>query len=645
MAYLLDFDLKIQIISFCIYLMLCFSFVRTQRQKFRSTRLFMFLLMAVGINLALDVTTAITVNNLDSFSSMLNNILHKLFMISLVLIMFLLCLYVRSINEKRAKENKKTLIMQIVPIVLTIILSFIFNIDYVTTPYGNYSAGDIVKVIYACIIIYIFIIIVDLVKNRHNISSPRKNAVIVGLAIWTIGAIVQYRFPTILLSSFTIELMIVNIFFSFEDPKEYNDLEVNTFNRKAFHMMVIEKFIAEKKFIVFNITLDNIEVLQNRMGHIDTREFVSTIAAEIKSKSNCPVYRSKGAVLSLIFDSKSKCNPMEIAKSIQQMSYKPIEFKNHSIFIEIHIDFIECPKHCKNVDELGNLMNYLSDIPVPTIQKGIIRFIDEAYFSDMFKSMKIEEILSTAIDTKGIKMVYQPIYSTKEKKFVSAEALVRLKDNKTIGFISPEVFIPIAEKKGMIMELGEMIFRKVCSFIGRSGLENLGVHYVEVNVSGVQAIDSMLAKQIKSIMDEYHVKSEALNLEITETAAVESGDMLTTNIAKLKKIGCSFSMDDFGTGYSNLSKMAEMNYDLIKIDKSLIWPCFDENVDNEKPITLLENVIVMLHSLGLKIVAEGIETKEMVDWLTQRGVQYLQGYYFSKPISEEDYLAFLKENN
>ncbi len=147
--------------------------------------------------------------------------------------------------------------------------------------------------------------------------------------------------------------------------------------------------------------------------------------------------------------------------------------------------------------------------------------------------------------------------------------------------------------------------------------------------------------------EKYQITPGFINLEITETAFVESGEMLQENMIKLRQMGCSFSMDDFGTGYSNLSRMAEVVYDLVKLDKSLIWPCFDQEnseingLQNSKATAILENIIKLLLQLNVKIVAEGVETKEMATYLDNHGVTHLQGYYYSMPISEAAYYDFL----
>ena len=121
--------------------------------------------------------------------------------------------------------------------------------------------------------------------------------------------------------------------------------------------------------------------------------------------------------------------------------------------------------------------------------------------------------------------------------------------------------------------------------------------------------------------------------------------MLKKNMDELRKFGCSFSMDDFGTGYSNLSRIAKADFEMIKIDKSLLWPCFKDDGTNgtHNAKILLENMISMLIQIGRKIVVEGIETKEQFEYLESLGISYAQGFYFSKPLSEKDFIKFLEE--
>ena len=151
---------------------------------------------------------------------------------------------------------------------------------------------------------------------------------------------------------------------------------------------------------------------------------------------------------------------------------------------------------------------------------------------------------------------------------------------------------------------------------------------------------------MKSLLEKHNLDPSMVNLEITESIAVSSGRKLKRNMEDLINHGCTFSMDDFGTGYSNLSQITKADFSVIKIDKSLLWPIFEKKNPNQKNAKiLLENMVSMILQMGLKIVVEGVETKEQFDYLEALGVTYIQGYYFSKPIDSQDYLRFLERYN
>ena len=200
-----------------------------------------------------------------------------------------------------------------------------------------------------------------------------------------------------------------------------------------------------------------------------------------------------------------------------------------------------------------------------------------------------------------------------------------------------------AEEQGLIGEIGNIVFEKVCEFAAREKLWQLGIDYIEVNLSGVQSVDISIVATLTNIMRKYGVHPGFFNLEITETASIDGGDMLTYNMEQFRRLGCHFSMDDFGTGYSNLAQMAKVHFELIKLDKSLIWPCFDEDEEAAaEPRIILDSCIDMILRLGMNIVAEGVETAEQAELLISRGVEYLQGYYFCRPVMEADFVAAVK---
>ena len=236
-------------------------------------------------------------------------------------------------------------------------------------------------------------------------------------------------------------------------------------------------------------------------------------------------------------------------------------------------------------------------------------------------------------------MFYQPFYSSKDKKFTAAEALVRIR-REDGSIVPPGEFIPIAEENGQIIELGMRVFEKVCKFLASGKAQELGLEYIEINVSAAQFDKENPAKFMIHYMQEYHINPKWINLEITETAA-NNKHILLSNMNKLIQNGVTFSLDDFGTGRSNLDYFVNMPIKNIKFDHSFTQGYFT----NEKTKHILQGMTDIMHKMNMNIVSEGIETEEQLEAMKKIGVEYIQGYYFSKPIPEDQFLTFLEKNN
>ncbi len=246
---------------------------------------------------------------------------------------------------------------------------------------------------------------------------------------------------------------------------------------------------------------------------------------------------------------------------------------------------------------------------------------------------KILVALKNAIKTRNLKVYYQPIYDTNMNCILTAEALVRL-DDPVLGLVTPDKFIPLAEKNGLIKDVGDFVFEEVCSFLDRHRSNQFSFSKVEVNLSVLQCADEELPGRWAAIMKKYNVTPEKFCLEITESAMMSSRSNMGKVIRALKEQGFSFALDDYGTGFSNDFVITEFPFDLIKIDKSIVWGADN----NEKGDKLLHHIISMIHDLDMKVVAEGVETESQRAKLEQANVEYLQGFLFSKPVPETEAL-------
>ncbi|MBQ9632648.1 MAG: EAL domain-containing protein, partial [Lachnospiraceae bacterium] len=253
---------------------------------------------------------------------------------------------------------------------------------------------------------------------------------------------------------------------------------------------------------------------------------------------------------------------------------------------------------------------------------------------------EVEQAIRRAIDNRSFKIHYQPIWDSGTGLIHSAEALIRLIDDE-LGFISPEEFIRIAEHNGTIITIGEIVFEEVCRFIRDRDLDSLGMEFIEVNLSAVQCMQKDLPRYIIGTIKDYGVDGSQINLEVTESFAVQSEELLRHSMEEMRKEGITFSMDDFGTGYSNLQKVFSMGYDIVKIDKSILWAA-DEDFSAR---VLLESTIQMIKDMDRRIVVEGVETAEHRDMLKSLGVDFCQGFFFSRALAEEEFVDYVKNFN
>lgn len=606
--------------------------------KLLSTRIYTLYLSVSLIYSVFEGCTIYTLYHIDTIDPFINRLAHQLFIGSLVLILMFLFIYIDILTRKQKRYKPIELIVRILPALLSLVMTAFGRIDYHIGSDGRYSYGPVVSMLYACLAVYVLWTIITVIRRRKSVPSHIMFTALCGISGWIIIGIVQVFNPTWLIESMGVSLMQLFIFLSVENPHEYNDMDISgALNRHAFEMMLKEWCENGKGFFVVTFTLANSELLKNSVGVSEVYNILGWAALKLTTVLRSDYYHTSDNSISFIVKHKACC------EKLIRSDFDKTEFSTSAgvrVNTSFRLSFIECPKCADSVDKITELMTHILSAKMRTERSILV--VSEAVIDEINYLSGVERLLQYAVKNNGLEVYYQPIYSTTKKKFVSAEALVRLKDRETLGFISPEIFIPMAERMGLISDLGNIVFENVCRFAQQSNIKQYGLEYIEVNISAVQSVDISLPDRLLDCMSKYGITSDFFNLEITETAAVEAGELLDLNMSRLKTMGCGFSMDDFGTGYSNLSQMANTGFDIIKLDKSLIWPCFDKN--GEKPRTILDSCIAMINGLGISIVAEGVETKEQVDLLTSKGVEYLQGYYFAKPMNEHDYLNFLQNN-
>ncbi len=264
-------------------------------------------------------------------------------------------------------------------------------------------------------------------------------------------------------------------------------------------------------------------------------------------------------------------------------------------------------------------------------------YFTETMNKDVSRRLAVEEQLHGALGRQEFFVMFQPVIDLQNSEIAAAEALLRWR-NPTLGDVSPEEFIPIAEQTGSIVEIGHFVLRQALGCSSQWQKTSGKGFKMAVNLSPRQFRDPGLTDSIKAALQQAGVAAESLELEITEGVLMSGHAYLDAALTALNELGVGIAMDDFGTGYSSLSYLRSYPFDVLKVDRSFISDITVDQADRE----LVNAAILMAHGLGLKVVAEGVETREQLAYLREKNCEFAQGYLFSKPISAEEFSVLLE---
>lgn len=533
-------------------------------------------------------------------------------------------------NEERYKKTKMIIFgtwLAMAILIYCLPISIVNNAED-----GLYTEGPATLVTYLCVASIAAAIVIVILSNRKCVHIIRRRSVYFWIICWACTALIQFNYSELLIVSFGSALGVLVIFIALENPERNIDRRTGFFNDNALSLYAQQQYISKTDFTLLYVQLQVINNEGMRL-YVDG-QVMKEINKYIESFDKADIFILNENEICMAFVNRDYANDsLELIR--ERFNYgwgekKTIIIPTKYMFVPRALDFAEWEYLTQATRYLGYSGNSNSDVT----------YVTPDALEGLSKEHEIEEIIRDAIENDRIEAYYQPIYNTETGKFASAEALARIR-REDGSIVPPNVFIPIAEKNGTIVKIGEIIFEKVCKLLSRELLsERFDVKYIEVNLSTIQCAYENLADSFISIMNKNHVDPSWINLEVTETGSISEKSILLKNMNELMLYGVKFSLDDFGTGNSNLNYILDMPVSIVKFDRGFVISYFN----NERAKHVMSSTIKMLIEMGLEIVTEGVETKEQCDDLTALGTRYIQGYYFSKPLTMGDYINFLENN-
>lgn len=608
-------------------ILLAYYFFRPRLAN-RMNKAFLILIVTDVATIVTDVLATLADEHYQDLPLPLVSLLNMLYFVSFlarIVAFFYLTVVVLKLDSPRYSWIKLTAHCVFL-ICEAIVLSSPFTGAVYTVDSAGYHRGPLYGLLPVCSFFYLAFGLILLICFRKR---TRKSFLVSAIAYHIIliaGNVVRILYPQYLVMNVFCLISILIIFLAFENPDLYITDRGPAFNTRAFTEWLDDP-LHRKSNKVLGFAIRNYNDERSMYGGIQMDQGLGLIIAWlVKRFPHFLLFYLRGGNFALV--GAESADWEKIRREISERFQQP--WRAESVDLNLNVTYVEIGLSGQSTtsDRIVNTLIYAldeagesADIEQIVMSEETLRKIDA--------QIETKRWLDQAIESDKVEVFLQPIVDSHTRQVVSAEALARIRDDSG-KLIPPGLFIPIAEKSGQINLLGEQMLRKTCAYLRDRGIQASALRWINVNLSPIQCMHSGLAQLFSSILQKYNVQVEQIHLEITEEAMINY-DRQARQIEALQRSGFQIAVDDYGSGFSNLHQVKKHAFSNIKLDMTIVW---DYIRDRD---SLLPALVHAFKQMGFSITAEGVETQEAADALTAIGCDYLQGYYFSKPLPLDEF--------
>jgi len=510
---------------------------------------------------------------------------------------------------------------------------------------GSYKHGPGMTVLYIIGMFLVFAGLYQIIKYRKSLDIGQRSVSVFYSVATAVAAVVQYFHPFLLLTGFAIAVSLFLTYLNLQNPLEFVDSNTGACNRIAFKEIIFSKLDANQECSLVIVKITNTDSIKKQFGiengYYMIRQYTKRLNEICRTRF---IYHLFGCCYVLVCRNKKESfaridaitNSARLAVETDTDLMHTNKLK-YPVMAELFLleDVLNLKKmNHATIDDMIGLVQFAV---TQTVNKNVINYIDDAIIRQYHTKIMIQKTVQLAIENELFEVFLQPIFDLRSNKFVGAESLVRLKDSDG-SYIPPLSFIPDAEKNGDIFKISDIVLKKTCEFINKSHLSEFGIHIVNINLSMMQCMQDGIVEHLVELIKNYNVPINMIQFEITETMIENDPDRLLKVMNDFDSYGIPVALDDFGTGYSNTSRLMHYHFAEVKFDKSLI----DTAENDTGNLISLKYLMGMVKEAGMLVLAEGVESLDVLKKLESFGCDLIQGYYYAKPMPCSQFVEFIE---